>query len=121
VFAVAEPGSVPAARRVAGLEQRFARIRAGTFGLFRNDNPNPSCHFAHRAGIVHPESFTVPGKDITRGVTDETVVEVLARDHREVAVGPAMERTGPAPVAAAPLESDRLLNYLEQVGGVAHL
>src|SRR5690606_9305305 len=86
-----------------------------------NRNADAPGHFAYRGRVVHAESFPIPREDITGGMTDETVVEILARDHCKVAIGAAMKRARSPPVAAGALQLDRFADNLQQVSGVPHL
>src|SRR5690606_14077407 len=104
VVGLAQPPCEPALCGIAGLEQRLTRIRTDPLCLLRNHDADPTGCLAHRTGIVHPEPLAVPREHVTRRVADEAVVEVLAWNDGEVAVGAAVKRTRTAPVAAAALE-----------------
>ena len=68
-----------------------------------------------------PNRFISQEKTSPRLVADEAVVEALLRDDGEVAMGAAVERTGPAIVGAGALELHRLADDLDEVGAVADL
>ncbi len=76
---------------------------------------------AHRGRVVHAEALHEPREDVARLVTDEAVVAALLGNDGEVAVGAAVEGTGPPVVRSGPLELHRFPDDRDQVGAVADL
>ncbi len=117
-----EPAGEPVVRRRRRGEERLARVGAGVpVGPLRDHDPRPARRVPHGGGIVHPEALHEVGERVARLVADVAVEEPLLRDHGEVAVLPAMERAGAAPVGPGALEVHRLAHQADEVHRVADL
>ena len=68
-----------------------------------------------------PEALDHVGEDVAGLMADVAVEEALPRNHGEVAVRAAVERTAAAPVAAGALQVHRLAHEGQDVGGILHL